>query len=204
MKLLLATSIIALSTGAVMAGAPVFIPAPLPVIPAPVQDWTGPYAGLQAGIITGSAPRPVNATFGNDTEVNGSIYGAHVGYNYDMGSLVLGGEIDYNVGQIDVEAFDGTTNEDFALAHLKARVGYDLGSVLVYGVAGMAYFETSGPGGAADDVGPFGGVGAEYRISTHWSAGAEYLYHLFDEFGDGPGDPDVTIHTFMARASYHF
>lgn len=204
MKLLLSTSIAVLSVSAALADGPAFIPAPLPPIAAPVQDWSGLYIGLQAGSITGSAPRPAAATFGIDTNVNGTIYGAHVGYNHDMGSLVLGAEIDYNVGQIDVEAFNGTTTEDFTLAHLKARVGYDLGSALVYGAAGMAYFETSGPGGAADDIGYFGGVGAEYRISNHWSAGAEYLYHLFDEFGDGPGDPDVTIHTVMARVSYHF
>lgn len=207
MKLLLATSVAALSASVALAGGPVFVPAPLPPIPAPiVEAWSGPYVGVQAGLGNGTlALGPA----GPDQVAleSGPVYGLHAGYNFDLGSIVLGAEIDYNLADIVSEEIDGVVTVT-ALAHLKARVGYDLGSALVYGVGGMAYMETEWPGGFSGDLsdtGVFYGVGAEYMISSNWSAGVEYLYHDFEDFGSvGFTEYNVELHTIQARASYHF
>lgn len=187
-----------------LAGGPVFVPVPLPPIAAPVQDWTGPYIGVQAGLANGLIPVDVTGGPSQDISIDGTIYGLHAGYNFDLGSYVIGAELDYNIGQVEAVSSLETSTEDVILAHAKARVGYDLGSVLVYGATGLAYFEATSPGNQIDDTGYFAGLGADVKLSENWTAGAEYLYHVFDEFAGDPGDPDLTLHTVMARVSYHF
>lgn len=197
MKLLLTTSVVALSASMALAGGPVFVPPPLPPIPEPiVQAWTGPYVGVQAGL--GNAELRFSADFTGD--LSGPIYGVHAGYNFDLGSIVLSAEVDYNLADITGD-FDGEAAIT-SVAHLKARVGYDLGSVMVYGVGGLAYIELDSPVGGERDSGAFYGAGAEYMFSSNWSAGVEYLYHQIDEFDNTP--INLELQTVQARVSYHF
>lgn len=199
MKFLLATSLVALSTSAAIAGAPVFVPAPLPPIPAPiVQAWTGPYVGVQAGM--GNADLSFSQDFTG--ELSGPIYGIHAGYNFDLGSIILSAEVDYNLADISGN-FDGEATVT-SVAHLKARVGYDLGSAMVYGVGGMAYIDLELPFvGELSDSGAFYGVGAEYLFNPDWSAGVEYLVHsAIESFGGS--STTLELQTIQARVSYHF
>lgn len=197
-----------LIAGPVMAGTPEFVPAPLPPVAGPIIDWSGPYAGVQVGYGFGAVSFPPQV-FGNTTidhfDMSGFLYGAHIGYNYDFGSLVIGAEVDYNLADVLIDDLGVSDGDDAALtslAHLKARVGYDLGSALVYGVAGMASATIENGSEIDQDIGYFAGAGLDYRVNSDWTLGVEYLYHTFNEFNDDP--IDVELHTIHARASFHF
>lgn len=152
-------------------------PAPMPA-PAPVGyggDWTGFYAGGSLGYAEASDEE---ATFSYD--FNGLICGIHVGYDYDFGSFVLGGEVE--LSGFDVTDTNTATSID-SVARLKLRAGYDAGDFLPYLTAGVAQLNTSGaPLGDVDDDGTFYGVGIDYRMGGNIRVGAEVLQHDFDDY----------------------
>jgi len=160
--------------------APVFVPAPVGA------DWTGGYAGLNLGYgdVDGTG-----AADGDDT-----TYGLHVGYDYDFGTWVLGGELEYDEIDIDLA---GAANAD-SVTRLKLRGGYDLGRTLIYATAGAARLQTS----IGDDTGEFIGVGVAYQVSDRFTVGGELLEHRFDDIGGTGVDADAT--TFNVRGSFRF
>ena len=84
-------------------------------------DWTGAYGGLNLGYgdVDGSGTAD-----GNDM-----TYGLHLGYSYDFGRYVIGGEFEYDDASIDL---NGAAETD-SVMRLKLRGGYDLGrAFLVY------------------------------------------------------------------------
>lgn len=197
-KLLLATTAATVGlSAAAFAGSPSFEPAPAPAVaapaPAPVYntgtDWTGAYAGFQLGY--GDA----DASGGTTATGDGLLYGIHGGYNYDFGSFVLGGELDYNFSDI---ALSGGAGDIDNIGHAKLRAGYDLGNTLLYVAAGYAQIDTS----FGDDNGTFYGVGADYRFNQNWTVGGELLAHQFDDI-NGTGT-DLDLNTLNLKASYNF
>lgn len=177
---------------------PVIAPAPTPVplAPAPVatgRDWTGFYAGGSLGY--GSVDID-----GVDDDFEGTTFGAHVGYNYDLGSIVVGGELEY-MGTNDF-VLDGGDLELDSVARAKARVGYDAGSFLPYVTAGWAQASVDGGAlGTLEDDGYFYGAGVDYAVSDAITVGGEYLRHDFDDFDGGA---DIEADTFGLRVSYNF
>lgn len=198
MKHTLCLSALLLSTTAAIAGGPVYVPPPVIPLVQPVEQWTGPYAGVQLGYGIAETGSPNSTSF----DMNGMVYGVHAGYNYDLGTIIISGELDYNLANIN-GTFDGDAVVK-TLAHAKARIGYDMGSAMLYGTGGMAYAESELFNGTSSysGTGYFGGVGIEYMISNNWGVGAEYLYHQFNDFYFG--DTDLKLQTIQARASYHF
>lgn len=169
------------------------ITTPPVVVVAPTGgEWTGFYAGGQLGygdvVSTGKA-----------LEGNGAIGGVHAGYNRDFGKLVLGGELDYDLGNVDLSNGAGTLD---SVARLKLRAGADLGRVLVYGTAGLAMANATVGKTSRSGDGYFGGLGADYALSDKWSVGGEVLLHRFDNF-DGTG-VNLNATTATARASFRF
>ena len=171
-------------------------PAPVMVAPAPApmatgNDWTGFYAGGQLGYgkLTSDALT---------TDPEGVTYGVHAGYLYDLGSLVVGGELDYDMTNITEETDDVTLD---SVARGKLRVGYDAGSWMPYLTGGIARATTSGALEAADN-GAFGGVGVDYMLSDSIRVGAEILQHRFENFDDSGDNIDAT--TASARVSFQF
>lgn len=184
----------AVATPALAAGptpvesAPVVMAAPAPP---PGYDWTGFYAGAQIGY----------GDFGANTGIpnaNGTIYGVHAGYMWDMGTWVWGIEGDYDGADVTF-----VTGEDVDyVARLKFRAGYDAGRTLIYATAGPAWMKVSNAGVDLSDGGWFAGVGLGTALGNQWIVGAEILAHQFDNF-DGTGvDLDAT--TVTLRASYRF
>ena len=182
------------------------IPAPPPPPPVVVPlDW---YVGLQAGIVSGDADGDDQASDLQPTDFEGPIYGVHAGVQRSFGSYTIGAEIDWNTTDGDLE--DSGTDvviEMDTLAHLKLRLGTNVGNALVYGTAGLAYtsmtFEPF-PGSTieASDTAPFVGIGADLMVTQSISVGGEVLVHRFEEI-DGT-DIDVNFNTAMLRVSYHF
>lgn len=184
-------SVLAL-TGTAHAGSLAVPVAEQPVIVpvAPINtggEWTGFYAGLNLGYADISTNVP-------GVEGDNNTYGIHAGYDYDFGSFVLGGELEYDKTDIDL---DGAVDVD-DVARLKLRGGYDLGNTLVYVTAGAARVSTS----LGNDTGGFGGLGVAYKVTDRFTVGGEVLEHRFNDI-DGTGvDADAT--TFNIRGSYRF
>ena len=92
LSLAAALSVLALGSAAVAADLPRRATAPAPyVAPVPVFTWTGLYAGVNAGYGWGTQKGAANAAFG---KLDGAQVGGTVGYNYQMGQIVLGVEGD--------------------------------------------------------------------------------------------------------------
>lgn len=188
----------AMAAGMTTAGGlaqPVETVAPTPIIAAPVMastDWTGFYAGGQLGYadVTGS---------GTTDDVDGAIYGVHGGYMYDLGSVVLGGEVDYDLSSIDN---DNATADLDDILRVKARDGYDAGAFLPYVTGGVVRANTSGPD--LEVEGDFYGLGVAYKYADNILFGGEVLQHKFYEGGPATFTDTLRATTATARVSYQF
>jgi len=186
----------AAAAGPALAGnldAPVVTPPPAPMAP-PVMvntggDWTGFYAGGSLGYATASEDDP--ATF----DADGVTYGLHAGYDYDFGSLVLGGEL--GISGFDVE--DGANSVD-TVSRAKLRAGYDAGSYMPYLTVGVAQLDVGGLN--LDDTGPVYGLGMDYQFTDSIRIGGEVLKHEFNNFAETGLDFDAT--TAAVRVSFDF
>jgi outer membrane immunogenic protein len=142
----------------------------------PSITWTGFYAGAHAG-----------AAF-NDVEDSDTFFsgGGQIGYNWQKhGPWVFG--IEGDVSFVDDE------NSDY-LASIRARAGYAMDNVLLYGTGGVAFFGSDSDG---DSTGWAAGLGADYKITQNVSLGAETLYYDIEDF-------DAGVWQVRARLNYHF
>ncbi len=154
------------------------------------QDWTGPYAGFQIG---GS---DIDVDDGLEVDGDGPSYGIFAGYNVQAGTLVYGGELDYDVTEYDIA--NGTAEVD-STTRLKGRVGTELGGGLAYGTAGIVWATSPELG---DDNGYLFGVGYDLPVTPNMTFGAEVLQHQFEDYNDLGLDVGVT--TVKARVSFSF
>ena len=171
-----------LSSTAALAGSPAPAPTPEVIAPAALNNWAGVYGGLS---YSNSDSDHVNS--GGTTPFGGaSGPGAFVGYNWQRGNLVFGGELAY---QQDLGVRDTPILAEYPAAVLKgeeflsdaidlrARLGYDLGRVMVYGLLGYSQvtFNISDQTPSLD--GPVLGAGAALRVSDRVFAGVEATRH---------------------------
>ena len=112
--------------------------APVPVV-APIS-WTGFYASLEGGYAWDGTIvyiGPWNKGFG-DTGVFG---GANVGYNYQIGSFVIGAQAGYDFanarGNAHAYPYNVSANID-GFGSIDARLGFAFGSALIYGIGGFS------------------------------------------------------------------
>ena len=195
-----------LSAGIATAGGiaePVMTPAPAAPVavmaPAPVMsgDWGGFYAGASIGYGQASGDNNGTDVFGNDPD--GALYGVHAGYNYDFGTFVLGGELEYQATDLTDDATDVSID---GIARAKIRAGYDAGNFMPYLAAGAAQGYLNDGGTDVDDTGYFYGAGVDYKVGQNVVVGAEILQHKFDDFNDSGTDLDAT--SASLRVSYKF
>jgi outer membrane immunogenic protein len=164
-----------------------------PVAFAP-YNWTGFYIGLNGGYGTGDTTGRLLSLFpdGNHN-VDGGMFGAQIGFNYQMSNVVLGVEADWDWADINgsESALGGVLTEKATvkdLGTLRARLGYAWDRVLLYGTGGFAWSRHASDEQKvlflqiADTQSLTGyalGLGVEYGITQNLSAKAEYLYvHL--------------------------
>ena len=196
-------------------------------------DWTGFYLGANAGIawnnssldqdvyLEGDRARDLrNSIDGDQTAFTA---GGILGYNYQIDQIVLGVEADINYlgfsdsNKNDVILADGaysrTSFEADWYGTIRARLGFAIDNVLIYGTGGAAYghMEADGKLVIGDNVwkgsteatnwGWTVGAGAEYGIDN-WSLGLEYLYV---DLGDAEWDSNVIANNdFKGNADYAF
>nr|WP_243367987.1 porin family protein [Microvirga solisilvae] len=174
---------------------------PAPVIAAPIFTWTGFYAGLNAGygwrsddresVVLGGAV-PGTLFFDNDDD-GGFVIGGQIGYNYQIGSFVIGLETDIQWADTDEGnavrfvplgaagtfvpgRFDNNLSDWFGT--VRARAGVAIDRVLIYATGGLAYSDDNtgwAVGGGVEWAMPAGFLG-----SSAVTFGIEGLWLGFD------------------------
>ena len=153
-------------------------------------NWTGFYLGAHVGY--GWADfggfDPVTGATTGSRSANGFIYGGQLGFNYQLGSWVLGIEGEFTFGDVkDREELGGGSFAEIKLEHIytaAARIGYAFDRTLLYGKIGGAWtqekynFAVLGgtATGSVDRSGWLLGVGLEYAFLANWTAKIEYNY----------------------------
>lgn len=147
---------------------------------------------------------------------DGADYAVHVGFDYDFGSFVVGAVGEYGRADISdsVTAFS-TTPASYTLVReledtfgLRARLGFDLGSTLIYATGGGVYGKLNSTQFTSNAVNAFAtrggddyefgyryGGGIEQRVGRRFSIGAQYL---FTQIKDDEFRVDVTRGTAAA------
>ncbi len=211
--------IIALGAATVLAG-PAFaadLPettfAPSPIAQAPnMFDWSGFYAGLNAGYAFGD----LNVTPLPQADLDGWIGGIQAGYNYQWDSIVFGIEGDVQFGGMDSSTTYATrppltVSSDLEwLSTIRGRVGVAFDSLMPYVTGGVAFgyndVEISAGGVSISDdnwhTGWTVGGGIEFAISENLTMKGEYLWvdlgdeNYFPNLGGIEGDADLSIVRF--------
>jgi outer membrane immunogenic protein len=202
---------VALATPAAAADFPVTKPVTSPVR---VQNWTGFYAGVNAGY--GWGGYDVDVLAGGTTvasvgfDLDGFLGGGQVGFNIQSGAFVWGGEADIQASWMEGSrtfALPGPIALGikvevpwFATARLRAGIAN--GPSLFYVTGGLIHAKGEatatllGLSVSASDkrTGWTAGLGYEAMVDPNWSWKAEYLY--FDL-----GDETTAVGGVAARES---
>jgi outer membrane immunogenic protein len=156
---------------------------------APYQNWTGLYVGVNAGGGWGSSTWSGVAP--GSFDVSGGFVGGTLGYNWQIGQIVLGleGDIDWS----DIRGSSGicgfacqTRNNWFGTT--RGRIGYAFDRWMPYITGGLAFGDIE-----ANPASPFAsasttnagwtlGGGVEVALSPNWSAKVEYLHLDLSDF----------------------
>jgi outer membrane immunogenic protein len=213
-----------------------------PIVHAPI--WAGLYVGGTVGFGTGDTSGKldidtpvlqgladaVEDLLATDYDVDGAVYGALIGYNWQHGSKVFGIEAAINGSDIDGSTdcgFIGLADCERDLSYygtVTGRLGYAMGSILLYGFGGVAWGEVetdvSVAGFALDalsedttHVGWTAGVGLDFALTQNVIAGVQYEHvdlgeESYDvvEFGpiDIDNNVDMDFDVVKFRAIYKF
>ena len=205
--LLSSVALLGLASGAMAADLP-SRRAPAPIIAAvPVFTWTGFYVGVNAGYgwNTNDSITVGGVRFDLDDE-GGFVGGAQAGYNYQIGSFVVGleGDIQYaDFGGDDRFDFDndGIVDDDFNnsdwFGTVRARAGVAFDRALIYATGGFAF--------ADDATGWTVGGGLEYAFTNNLSAKVEGLYVNLDQDDNFLGiDNDAEFGVVRAGLNFRF
>lgn len=170
------------------------------------DNWSGPYVGATVG---GRTSGDLNFDVGN----YGITAGAQAGYLQQLGSFVLGGEVQgmWTDELTYALTTDAGLSQDWSVA-AKGRAGVALGDLLVYGTGGAVYSELRPTGattsGAEWHTGAVFGGGVEHKLGDNLSLRAEYLQTRFfgvesSVSGVGRTD-DLTSHSVNLGVNYRF
>ena len=190
--------------------------------PAPIFTWTGFYAGVHGELGIGSFSNGGNAAFGSPI---GGLGGATLGYNFQSGQLVVGGEADIAFGSVSSSSTFGSGVSGSGAIHgigtIRGRLGYVYDRALFFVTGG--YAGTSLDGKLSDFAGSPNlvldeshylngfavGLGMEYAITTKISLKGEYLFTGFGSQSYFTGTRDTinsgaNISLLRAGLNYHF
>jgi outer membrane immunogenic protein len=151
-----------------------------PVEIAPVNTWSGPYAGVTLGYGFGETSVEEDALPGVDIDTDGFTAHGFAGWNGQTGRVVYGveGDVGYNGVEGDDAGFESESGVD---GSLRARLGYAVtDNVLVYGTGGGAAgrLEVSDATGSDTNtmLGYTVGAGVDAKITEQMFVRGEYRY----------------------------
>ena len=153
---------------------------------APALTWTGFYASLEGASAWDGTIVYIggwNKGFGD----TGPFGGANVGYNYQIGSIVVGAQAGYDFANIKGSAYSdpyAVTASINKFGSIDARAGVTVGPALVYGIGGVTFayiHHTIEPVWSYESLGYSGmqtgwdlGVGLEWKFTNNISGFAEF------------------------------
>jgi outer membrane immunogenic protein len=192
---------------------------------ASAQNFSGPYLGASIG--AGTAKTIWSSADFNTFETGGrsAIGGLQAGYNWQMGSALLGIEGDYMFGRLKGDtncpnpASTCASSTD-RLGSLRARAGWVVAPpIMLYFTAGLAWGNTNLASTSASASNSFThsstgyalGGGAEFFLNDKWTLKAEYLrYNLgtihasATDFGGSGIDFKPRADTFKLGLNFKF
>jgi outer membrane immunogenic protein len=154
--------------------------------------WTGFYVGVNAGYgwSTGNndvfIPGIGTVSSGDN---GGFVGGGQIGYNYQIGSFVVGVETDLQYADIGGRRDDNLAlgfndnGSDNYFGTVRARAGVAFDRALLYVTGGFAYGDVGGNGGGSNGGWTLGG-GVEYAFTNNLTAKIEGLYVNIDRSND--------------------
>ena len=165
---------------------------------ASAYDWTGLYFGGVASYATGEDQWP-DGPYELDDSFFGGVF---AGYNYQIGQLVLGGEILGQFGKMKEADYPTLWYEN--IIDVKARAGFAIDRTLLYVSGGysLANIEEDGEHFSMDGYNV--GLGADFALTENVIIGVEYSYRDIDGTCVHDVDVEGNVSTFQARASYKF
>jgi outer membrane immunogenic protein len=196
-----------------------------PVYVAPVGfSWSGFYVGINGGYAWGHSDWNNSAAGNVSFNVKKYQLGGTLGYNWQMGNIVLGVEGDLDASWADGSATGGAaggpcsatcTVRNNWLGTGRGRVGYAFDRFLPYLTGGAAFGNikaTAGNGGSVDktNLGWTAGAGVEWAFLANWSAKLEYLYADLGKVTcdaatcGGGADSEITYKTNMVRLGLNY
>jgi outer membrane immunogenic protein len=233
MKRILIAGALALATAAPAFAAdlppPVAPPprAPVAYIPAgPAFSWTGVYVGVNTGYAFGQSDwtSPVGTT--GNFDVSGPMAGLTLGGNYQIGQFVVGAETDIDWQNVRGSLVGGNCNfgpgvpascasASNWIGTFRARFGFAMDRVLLYGTAGGAYSDIKAsvnalPWASSNELGWTAGAGVEVAMTDNWTAKVEYLFTDFQNASCGLGNcaavppASVSFDESMVRAGINY
>jgi outer membrane immunogenic protein len=190
-----------------------------PMAPAPVYAPAFTWGGLYVGINGGYAYAATGNT--NFSSPNGGLVGGTIGYNWQMGQLVYGGEADFDYAftkQDNNFAMGTNSYRTNWMTTERLRLGYAVDRALFYVTGGFAAVDTHA---SVNDV--FGnnfeqnnwrvggaiGAGIEYAFTNNISAKAEYLWMPLQDETYWQGTPyaetnHMDVSLFRVGLNYKF
>ena len=169
-------------------------PTPAPMEEAPLNTWSGPYAGVSLGYnFSGTTTTPTT-----DIDTDGFVGGVFGGFNAQSGMFVYGLEGD--IGYSDSNGSNALTASTTSSVDgsLRARMGVAVtDDVLLYGTAGGAgqSLEISDPAGSDRNtmLGWTAGGGVDVKITEQVFGRVEYRYTDFSssDFNTGSGTQSI-------------
>ena len=154
-------------------------------------SWTGFYAGGHAGLVTGETTGDIGlgGPLNTDYSLNGALYGAQVGYNYQMGTTVFGVEASWSGANIQgntacVAILECSRDVDW-LATVVGRVGIASDRSLLYAMGGVAWADVNTNvsivgvpllSGNETHTGWIAGFGFEHAFTNRISTRIEYAH----------------------------
>jgi outer membrane immunogenic protein len=188
MRMAAAVAVTTLMLTAPVAQAADLLPPPPPEMRTSVYDWSGAYIGAGfMGVGVDSNYVPVGNPDPN-LDGDGPMGSLYAGYNYQMGSYVMGIEGDVSFGHVDPNnILDEVEQEIDFMASLRARIGWVHDSTMIYGTAGIAWADSEitlpafGESDSKTHTGYIIGGGVEHAFTNHLVGRMEYMFADFNE-----------------------
>ena len=212
------------------AGSAIAVATPALAQESPEATFTGPRVEAIIGYDKTKAGSSIDEVYDENNSIDGLLYGVGVGYDFDLGGVVIGAEGEISDSTAKSRFADNGEIEDFGYGRVKAnrdlyvgaRVGAKVGpSTLLYAKGG--YTNAKFKALAFDGTNEYGenfkldgwrvGAGVEQAIGSHAFAKLEYRYSNYEkakfEFGeDGPStrrfDVDTDRHQVVAAVGMRF
>src|SRR6476659_855481 len=120
--------------------------------------WTGFYFGGHGAYLSSDTSYAAGSTAPSQS-FEGALLGLQAGYNWQLGTVVLGAEADVSFGNIQDALRDGNflgySGKIDTMGTVRGRLGYSFGNVMPYLTAGYAWVSLE-QGSTCPAAAPFG------------------------------------------------